>query len=82
MLLQVKEDIIRIKSVSILKDVSKMMNEHFLVGEKKKLWESKYLHGLKWLNKAIKWKIYAPLIWQYSETCGILLHLNIRQYHI
>lgn len=37
MLLQVKEDIIRIKSVSILKDESKMMNEHFLVGKKKKL---------------------------------------------
>lgn len=31
MLPQVKEDIIRIKSVSILKDNSKMMNENFPV---------------------------------------------------
>lgn len=34
MLLQVKEDIIRIKSVSILKDNSKMMNENFPVVKK------------------------------------------------
>lgn len=36
MLLQVKEDVIRIKSVSILKDESKMMNENFPVAKKKK----------------------------------------------
>ena len=34
MLLQVKEDIIRIKFVNILKDDSKMMNENFPVAKK------------------------------------------------
>lgn len=81
---QVKKDIIRTKGVSILRDDSETMNENFPVGEKKKkLWETQYLNGpckdkqgnerkdLFFFCMVTKW-----------ETCGILLHLNIRQCHI